>query len=168
MEDMGQSAGKRQWVAGFTDGEGCIYLQKRNRGNKNRSFDLIPEIIIVNSNWLNIEETDRVLKEEKIGHFIYSYKGYGVRPGKKPKWGIRISGFKRCEAFLQKIGPFLIGKQREAQVLMGYIISRLEKPQKCTPYSENEVRAYDELRMLKTMSNPNDYTLSSSVKEEKI
>jgi len=153
------------WLAGVIDGEGCFYLQKRTR---KKAFDLIPEIIINNSNWLIIENIDRVLKENKIGHFIFSIKGYGDRPGKKPKWGIRITGLFRCKALLVTVLPYLCGKNKEAEVLHHYICSRLEKPNKQVPYDEDEKKAYEVLRMLKQMSNPNDYTLNVFVDKMKI
>ncbi len=161
MERDNQQVRDIGWLAGITDGEGCISLQKRKCHNgihsqRRKSFDLIPDILIVNTNWLVIEHADQLLKEIKIGHYIYSIK---TVQDKKPRWSIRISGLFRCKAFLVEIGPYLIGKKQEAEILHRYIISRLSYPNKVTPYSEDEKKTYEVLRMLKTMTNPNDYTL---------
>ncbi len=129
--------------------------------NTKRSFDLIPEINIVNSNWLIIEHADKLLKELKVGHYIGSVGNYGKgdHARKKPTWFIRITGIFRCKAFLVECMDFLIGKKKEAEVLHKYICSRLSHPNKNYPYTVDEIKTYEVLRMLKEMSNPNDYTL---------
>ena len=164
MERDNQQVRDISWLSGLIDGEGCLYLQKRQcksgkHSERRKSFDLIPEVIIINSTWPNIEHADKILKELKVGHFIYSIKHYGTRPGNKPKWGIRISGLFRCKALLVEIMEDLIGKRKEAELLHKYICSRLSHPNKTTPYTDDEIKTYDVLRMLKEMSNPNDYTL---------
>lgn len=129
---------------------------------------MIPEVIIINSNWLNVEHADKILKELKVGHYIYSVGKYGDRPGNKPKWGVRISGLFRCKALLVEVNQYLVGKQREAEVLHKYILSRLSHPNRVTPYTSDEIKTYDVLRMLKEMSNPNDYTLDIFIDKMKI
>lgn len=159
MENMGQSAGKRYWLAGIIDSDGCISLHKRTRNTKNRTYDLIPEIVIVNTNWLIIDGCRDALEIDSIGHWIGSMGFYGVRPGKKPRWKVRIYGLKRCNKFLSIYKDLLIGKKREAEALLYYTTSRLSK-EKHSPYSDNEIQAYNDVKVLKTVSNPNDYTLS--------
>jgi len=174
MERDNQQVRDIGWLAGIFDGEGCISLQRRTLKTRNnrtpnikQAFDLIPDILLVNTNWVIIDEVDRLLKEFKVGHYIFSQKNY-TGETRRPKWCVRISGWFRCKAFLVLVGPYLRGKYKEAEVLHEYICSRLSHPQKCHPYTEDEVKVYDILRTLKTMSNPNDYTLDVFIDKTKI
>ena len=165
MDRDNQQVRDISWLAGILDGEGCFLIYRRQRG---KSFDLIPEITFNNSNWLIIEKADIVLKDLKVGHFISSIGKYGTRPHKKPMWSIRVTGWFRCKSLLVEIIDYLIGKRREAELLHWYICSRLLKPQKCAPYSNDEIKAYEVLKKLKEMSNPNDYTLNIFTDKMKI
>jgi hypothetical protein len=175
MERDNQQVRDISWLAGLIDGEGCLTLQKRQCHNgkhaqRRKSFDLIPEISIINSNWLNIEHADKILKELKVGHYIYSTGNYGKgdHARTKPAWGIRITGLFRCKALLVEVTEYLQGKKKEAEILHAYICSRLSHPNKVTPYTVDEIKTYDVLRMLKQMSNPNDYTLDIFIDKMKI
>ena len=165
MERDNQQVRDISWLSGFLDGEGCFLIYKRQRG---KAFDLIPEITFNNSNWIDIEEADRILKELKIGHFISSVGKYGDRPHKKPMWAIRITGLFRCKSCLVQLIPYLRGKKKEAELMHAYICSRLSKPQKAALYSNDELQACEDLKKLKEMSNPNDYTLELFNEKSKI
>jgi len=134
------------WLAGFIDGEGCIDFQKAyaHRLTNNR---IRPRLRISNTHIDTLNTVTRIMDSMRAGQNV------GWRTPQNAKWrkswDVDISGFKRMHRFLIQITPYLHTKKVQAEAMLDFINSRMERSQK-ELYSENEITLINKVKMRKT------------------
>ena len=105
------------WVAGFFDGEGCIYYHPdRVKATVNGTEYRSPEIqVIVGQSG----EDGKLLMEafQQVYGFGKITMGHGSELTKKIPYMCRLSG-KKAITFLEYIEPYLVLKQEKAQMVI--------------------------------------------------
>ncbi|MBU1359765.1 MAG: hypothetical protein KKC79_19385 [Gammaproteobacteria bacterium] len=97
------------WAAGFLDGEGCIRIARRNPGgNANRIYSL--EIVITQNCLRTLEHFQSTLG---IQSSIYVFPCQGAVRSTVYALTYRCT---RARAVLEALHPYLVRKQREAEV----------------------------------------------------
>lgn len=105
------------WVAGFFDGEGCIYfhpdrIKATIKGVQYRSPEI--QVVIGQSG----ERGKRLLEVfQELYGFGKLSTGHGSEFTKQIPYMCRLSG-KKAISFLQKIEPYLLLKQEKAQMVI--------------------------------------------------
>ena len=103
---------ERNWLAGFTDGEGCIdiYLQQKKRDNK-IYYQYVQRVVLANTNKKVIEYIDNIT--DHLG-YIYCQKK------KKPCKSCYIITFgkKRAIKFIKLVYPYLKIKKRQTKICL--------------------------------------------------
>lgn len=140
MGDTGsQSAGKLSlaWLAGFYDGEGCLFLGRKPR-------TVYARVILSNTDHPSIERASEILKEHRVGHFIYQK----TKKGYRPSYHLNVDGIKRVQRWLDVMEPYLVTKAAQATVLRQFVEYRLGLP-RGSSHGEYEERMRLELSELK-------------------
>lgn len=140
------------WLGGVIDGEGCISLYRRIRGE---AVNFMPEINVSNSDQWFIEECAKILEMAEIGHWVQWRKPQQNRASKKMMGCVVVRGFKRCEKALRILTPSIRAKKNQAVLLNEFVVGRLAiGPTKHNTYSEHDDEIYRELRILKKREAP--------------
>ena len=126
---------KSAYIAGIIDGEGSIYLGIQ----KKRLF--IPAISISN----NDEKMLQFCKETLRFGYISKRKCNISKNRPNHSWVHFIGKREDIVRVLIQVRPFLITKQKQADLLFEYCVNRLEIRQ---PYTERDYEIYRELRIL--------------------
>lgn len=109
------------WLGGVIDGEGCIALNRRVRGN---AVNYHPQIVISNTDPFMIEECGRILRLAGIGHWVMWRKREGDR-NRRMMGHVAISGYRRCQKALGTLTSRVRGKRDQAELLLEFIERRL-------------------------------------------
>lgn len=129
--------------------EGYISLIKSKDPRKKGGFRMIPRIAIGNTNYNLLEKFQQLVPIGKL-----SNSGYRPNPKARDIWYWRLSSsFNKTIWFLKRILPYLPSKQRQAELLLEYCISR------CNvfgnkPYSERELQIREEILTLNRKGIP--------------
>lgn len=151
------------WLGGLIDGEGCIYLSRRNRkrmkkGNAiGRLVNYRPGVLISNADPFIIEEAHRIIDLAGIGHWVTwsNPSKQENRRSQKMMGVVHCMGYKRCQAFLPIIIPYVRAKRDQAKVLLEYIDRRIEiKPTTHNSYGYEEDYYFNRLHELKQKEAP--------------
>lgn len=97
------------WAAGFFDGEGCIYVQKRTRKEGQpgvRDFDIHLRCTVSNT----VVEPLECLRAKYGGSIHIAYAAYGNR---QTCWVWHVAS-RKASAFLRAIVPHLVVKREKA------------------------------------------------------
>jgi len=153
------------WLAGMIDADGCIsYTDKGGKGNQ-----IVPLIDIASGCKATKDVLYKTIKMLGGAPFITrQYKNKGI-------WTTRISGYKRVQAFLPKIIPFLVTKREEAEKMLTFVTHRIEQPikmvlkdytrngktykrkTKSKPVSEEDIKIFNEIKKIKKSRSLRDY-----------
>ena len=136
---------REKWVylAGFIDGEGCLFLDKNSSRTNNKYMLMTPKISISNTNEEVINfckesfKSGGIYKTNSNPHihsnnkqiFLYVKQGFGILP------------------ILVGILPFLRVKRERAILLIEYIKIRLKQNWR-EPYTKRHYEIYDEIKKL--------------------
>ncbi|HEY7308398.1 MAG TPA: hypothetical protein VH643_03445 [Gemmataceae bacterium] len=128
----------KEYLAGLFDGEGSasLILTVSKQGRSLR-----PEITITQKTMWYLEVLSQGLRDLGLGHNLSSQRYRGV--GR-----IMISGLKRSDRFIQVVGPYVILKKRQLDLLAGFIQKRLALPV-CTPYDKADLDLRQQIRALR-------------------
>lgn len=135
----------KDYIAGFFDGEGCIYLSRRKPevGEMSRAgFFIVPVIIIVQKNLDILESIRDYLSSIGIGCFI--------KPRTDKCSQLIISGMKRCIKFCDEFYDKIYVKKEQVILVRNYINKRLSNPQN-TPYDGEDLDLIDKLSLIKKL-----------------
>jgi len=115
---------EKGWISALIDGEGSISLhisrRPQNRRYK-RDFAIQPIIMITNNNLELLEQVENI-----IGGGIVRQK-YKPNPKWKPTYHWHLTGIRRLLSLLKQVTPHLIVKRKQAELMLKYCSSRLEK-----------------------------------------
>lgn len=137
-----QSAGNTvSWLAGFTDGEGCIGFNKIS-GKKDYH---VPHVTLTNCHKPTIERIVNILSSLGVRFWVVS------REPRKSNWKsdsvIVIRGIRRTKIFLEAVAPLLFTKKEQADAVLEFINHRLSLSPKA-PYGEKEKELIERLHAL--------------------
>ena len=149
------------WLAGMIDADGCIHFAKRDR----RGYTSYSPLVDIAT---NNERTINILVDlfEKIGVSVYV-----VRAKQRTCVSIRVQGINKCLPVLKEVMPFMVTKQREAELALLWCESRhgkklggrsvkgRQKFLKSTlgAYTDTEKHLIAEVKRMKTDRNLRDY-----------
>ncbi len=140
-----------QYVAGLFDGEGSASLIL---AVSKKSRVLRPEITITQKAMWFLEKISRGLTELGLAHHISTRKYRGV--GR-----IMISGMKRARRFITEVGPYVVLKKRQLDLVAKFIDKRLSLPLGA-PYDQADMALRQQIRQLRnTQSILRDFTSGS-------
>jgi len=126
-----------EYVAGLFDGEGSISILRHKSKQTNRGFFLAPRVSLSN--------TDRRLEDllEKLGFKIRWLKN---GDNSKPIAKYEMEGMNSILTFMERLKPYLILKQEQANLIIEFCISRLNR--RAYRYTERELEIVDRLSRL--------------------
>ena len=113
-----------EYVAGITDGEGSLSIMWGKP--QAASFYVLPVIQIQMNHKETILEVASILKKHDIGHYLYWNQKRGVLQ-------LAVKRYKRCRSFLDAVGPWLLTKQEQAEIVSEFIDSRLSRGRGASP-----------------------------------
>jgi|SRR5215831_4650272 len=123
------------WAAGFFDGEGCISLGKPQ--GRATGYRLVVKVA---------QKVDPPLKrlQRNFGGSLWEDKRYG-------SWQWQVCG-DTASAFLLEILPYLIVKQKQAQVAVAFQARRGPRFQRLT--DEQKARDHEDYVTIRTLNRP--------------
>ena len=98
------------WAAGFIDGEGCLTVGRQWRNGYLRHW---PVVNAANTNRRNLEALSHIFRLGSVSE-IYNSKM------KRRTWIWRVNGRKTVKRVLERMLPYLRGKEREARLLIDF------------------------------------------------
>ena len=135
------------WLAGLTDGDGCIGIQKQpNNGNG----QLVPQFSISTTCELTYKHLGAVLDEIEVGCYWTHRKV--DNPNWKDRWVLQVRGMKRCKKLLDMLSPYLVTKGEEARILLKFIEERLAFPMR-RGYTHEQLQLVEKMHAIKLSRN---------------
>lgn len=108
-----------EYIAGFFDGEGCIWINKKFNENKRKGRNMVVHVGQIEPNRRIIDLISQKLKEENIRHSIVTIAN---NPKSKNKYvRIQIQSMGECKRFIEFILQYLIVKKEDAIEALDYI-----------------------------------------------
>lgn len=118
------------YVAGFLDGDGCIILTHRqSRRNTNRSTGTYKGLLEPRITFGNTNKEAMLTLAEFLGvnPHVYIAQNNGTWPYRQPYYRLQFGGCNKIKNVLENCIPYLIIKKDIAELMLKFIISRLEK-----------------------------------------
>ena len=113
-----------EYIAGFVDGDGCIFLTKR----EHRTYKWRTKYVSLSCGF-NIANCNKTILEE-IRAFFNIGKVYPLYRHNHPKWkqwfGYQVNGLK-IRTVLEKLAPLLRVKRKQAKLVLQFIRIREEQ-----------------------------------------
>jgi len=127
------------YLAGLLDGDGSIYFIIRKNS-------IEPKIVFSNTSKQLIEDLKDLIPLENIVYWEKHPKNKNARIS----YYIRIEKAEALKTFLENIVPYLRRKRRQAELMLEYVTSRLErrKIKGTVHYSEREKEIAKEVKKL--------------------
>jgi len=144
------------WLAGFIDGEGHFGINRvKRRNHAGSGFQMTPRITITNTSKDALEYVRETLQAHGLAFYI-GWKAPGKDKRTKWQWQLEIAGVKRLNRFIPVIGPYLIVKKPQAELLLKYCRHRLERMkqfqgQNCRgvgKYTEYDTKVWERIKEL--------------------
>ncbi len=135
---------EKAYLAGYLDGDGTITIGLTSNKRNRRGLGVHFEVALITKH-KNFAIKLRKLIGGNLQSFIY-HDSRGKKNGYKVAFGNQRSAL----AFLEQIEPFLILKQKQAQLLIAYLRQRLQDRQKGNSalISEQSWKIISEIRSL--------------------
>lgn len=128
------------WLAGLIDGEGWIGLHKNGYGPVQLSRSN-PIITCSYHPIVSVQMTHEptITRISQVSGFQREYT-YRLKSGNhKPLWRWRVDDYVRTRAILEMIGPYLVTKRQQCEVLIKFIDERKFKRGGSTRRTEEDV-----------------------------
>lgn len=109
---------EKAYLAGIVDGEGTITL-RRTKGRI-----VVYAIALTNTNGALILHVGRLLKRAGIRTYLSKHACWAGRKGYKAGWQLLLAGIDNTKAFLNMIRPYLVGKARQADLVLEFLSNR--------------------------------------------
>ena len=133
------------WLAGMIDADGCLGFQSRLRRKKWLTHE--PYIDVSSVCPASIERLVAACESLGIGCFVAHEKQKCA--------GIRIAGIERCKGAVMVLRRFMVTKQKEAELMLEWCLSRNEHSSQ--PYSDYEDSLIAKVKSMKNERNLRDY-----------
>ncbi len=102
------------WLAGFFDGEGCVYLKRdKPRGGSNRHNTYHLRLILSNTHLPTMHRVKEILDGEGIIGKVFSVDN----PKHRTRWEWRVNATK-AERVLRLMLPYLVTKKEQAEIAL--------------------------------------------------
>lgn len=124
------------WLAGIWDGEGSITVFKHRE--KNGCIKFCPTINVVNCNPVIINQIIKIC--DQIGVGLHINERDGLKENHAHKYELITRKFTTIKKFIEIVGPYLIGKKAQAELVLRFVDKRLEKMDKGI---SNQFNKYD-------------------------
>lgn len=156
------------WLAGIWDGEGTIGVR-----HSVKIHQFSPRMHIVNSNSLIIQRSIEIMEKLGITPYIRE-KGTGAFEGsKKQCWAVGVDNLTKSKILLDCLMPYFVGKKAQAQILLKFVDSRLERFDRKKPNAEKGYTQedMDNIKKLYELNGnqrrvPRDYTPNSLKRDD--
>lgn len=140
----------KAYIAGFIDGEGCIGIYQRHKGKDKGHYE--PKVSIGQSNKEILEKILKMMDNLKSSYVSLSCKGtIGNRT--KDYYQLNIFRLSSIKELLEEIYPYLILKQKQAEIMLNFVNHRLTLKNKVTNnlrgYGDFDKECYLQLKKLK-------------------
>ena len=150
------------WLAGIWDGEGTIGVR-----NNTKIKQFSPRMHVVNTNPLIMQKVFEIV--EKLGITPYFREKDAGEFGVKQCWVIGVDTLTKSKVLLDAMLPYLVGKKPQAEMLLKFVESRLERFDR-TKANCDKGYTQDDLDTVKAVYElngnqrrvPRDYTLRPS------
>jgi hypothetical protein len=139
----------KNYLAGFVDGEGSIAIYKHKDSRVQKGYTLHPKFVIANTN----EEVLKAIKEI-IGGKI---KALPKHKGCKIVYCVEFQDYAQIEKALRIIKPFLIIKQKQADLMIEFCNNRIESNGK--KYSDRDYEIANIFSTINTRGERSDKLL---------
>jgi hypothetical protein len=154
------------WLAGIIDGEGCLGLYKKERGDG--TWKITPLVNISNCDPNIINQVDRISRN--IGTPMFMRERIGGQSSNatashKPHWStnyiLTLESLESCHKFLEQVAPYLRStKKSVAQLILRYCVARnMGKGRQ--KYSNAEMQIYLKVKALVERKKDNKKLLPS-------
>jgi hypothetical protein len=160
MDNQQATEAQKGWLAGIIDGEGCLSMRVYRR--KNGYWRSSVFLKVDNTNKEIIDCVGHIFSLMNIPHYICER---GRTTSHKPVYQIIVQGLKRCGNALPKIHPYLIGKRKQAELLMSFVGRRINHNKLYAGnqnyYTQQDLDDIQQIRKLNQRGRGvlNDYTL---------
>ena len=98
------------WLAGFFDGEGCVYLKRDRQRSGNFSYHV--RIIFSNTHLPTLHRVKEILDGEGIISRVF-----GTSTKWRTRWELRVNATKATRV-LEKMLPYLVTKREQAEIAL--------------------------------------------------
>jgi len=119
----------KQYLAGFTDGEGYISVNTHKDIRTKRGFTLHPRIVLASTNKILLNQIQEITK----GKITLNTKTHGC----KNVYVLIIQDLESILSYIKHIKKYLIIKSEQAKLIHEYCILRLKNKNK--GYSDREL-----------------------------
>lgn len=140
-------------LAMFFDTDGFVTIQVRQKirrkGQIVRDAVMFPHLGLVNTSAPLIEWAHAAFERLEIAHYLkwFSVDQMKGSRARRPQGRIVIQGLRRVDKLLPYLLPFLVGKQRQGQIVREFIDRRLAASPKAT-YADRDLELANEVRAL--------------------
>lgn len=148
-------------IAMLIDTDGWVSMRVLQR-SKVRVANLRPDIGAVSTTPVLIEWAADTLTRMGVARYVQQVdlSKYEYSKGCKNQARVLITGLRRVKVLLPLIIPYLIGKRRQAELLLEFVNSRLASAHKAD-YTEIELQLANEIRGLNSNKGGNFRPISS-------
>jgi len=143
------------WLAGVFDGEGWIGLNRARRSNSRHLRYTACSAITTTSPKL-ADRIDEILTRVGVKHYRIEMPAKMGKDGswRRRKWNITTGANVQTAKFLSAIRPYLVEKQRQADLVIEYVEWRSALPTRPGGHAENIIvgmkeRAEETMRLLR-------------------
>lgn len=136
------------WLAGIWDGEGSISFRANMlRKETEKTYpQFSPRVTMVNTNTAILREVMNILDALDIHYYLREKGPGGFEGSKKQCWLISMETLSNCAKLLVAIRPYLIGKSFQADLLMRFITSRIQRNPNRKGFKKKDHSLYDYTR----------------------
>jgi hypothetical protein len=135
-------------LAMFFDTDGCISMRVSQR-MKHRAANVTPYALLVNTSRPLCIWAHQALERLQIPHYcqFIDMQKYIPNRCRMPQGRITILGLNRVPKLLDAIGPYLVAKKQQAELLAEFCCSRLAQVKK-SKYTDRELEIANTIRSL--------------------
>lgn len=144
MQTVGQTRVSAAWVAGFFDGEGCVYVKRRivkpgdRPGQANERSTYAIELTIANNDIRNLQAVKSV-----YGGTIRKLKKYKEHHADRYVW--ILPGARKCRGFIDQLLPYSVGKRAQLELGMKFCLMQMLRTNRL-PLTEKEIEEREYVR----------------------
>lgn len=160
-----QQATDWAYLAGLVDGEGCISICPAHKKGGSTQLNVSLHVLN-NTNAKLIDWVAETLARYDIPHYVY-WAGKRNYRNSRPCGLVALRRRTGIKKFLLHVLPYLVGKRRQAELLLEFVESRITVFETAQRNSESwtyKDRDFEITRQIKALNqrglgSPNDYTL---------
>ena len=130
------------YLAGIIDGEGCITFIKHKHEHNSRGYIYEPKLEITNTNEDLINRCLKCMPKQATK----VYQDDKRKDYYKRCWSIRLQQYDSLLSFLKQIQPYLVAKQKQADMMIQYLESKITR--RYGKYTAKDIELAESIRKL--------------------